>query len=195
MKEIITFFLFLLCIGVSAQSITQSVPLVKPTGNDIYGLRVKVDSVLMSDRCACEYNQRLKFQCRLYRITTDTVLYLIDTAVYKTKASLSRVRFVVMAEHDGILQQGNRYTLLCRNSNTPDYLLANRALPFEEHIGDGWWGVYPTGLVIAKDFTFFQRILLALKINRRRIYQKAPDRPYAANRFWRAIQAYEAGRQ
>src|SRR5690606_31101701 len=113
-----------------------------------------------------------------------------DTSVYKDEEVLQLVSYMILPNtpNNVNIALDSVYTVFALNSCSEKMLLINQLLdhrpdpmPYFTHLA------YFVGLGICKDYTFFQKLFLALRINREKIYEKAKDMPPEKSKFVEAI--------
>ncbi len=187
----ITSLLTLFCFCSSAIAAQQ--PFKIDPALDVYGLDVVFkEKVIMSNcDCCCHIIPKTK-KCTLYEVEIKEVFWYRDTSVYRSEEEIKTIKYMVLPDRtkEEDISLGIVYTTLCYNSCFDKMLTVNQLLdalpnPMPEYTGLAYF----SGLAMCKDFTFFQKMLLYLRINRKKIFLKAKDMPIERSKFVKAIGA------
>ncbi len=158
---------------------------------DVYGMYVKFKKMIMIGKkdCCCFIYPKTK-NCTLYEVEIKEVFLQRDSSVYQNGEELKLVSYMIMPntiKNEDIVFS-SVYTVFAFNSCSEKMLRINQLLDHRPDPMPDFTGLaFVVGLGICKDYTIFQKLFLALRINREKIYEKAKDMPPEKSKFVEAI--------
>ena len=163
--------------------------------SDVYGIELVFKEKILTGKydCCCGFYPKSK-KCTLYKVEINEVFLHRDSSVFRDAKEIQLIEYMILPSNinDGDVLFDTNYTIFGYNSCSDKLLVINQLLNSRPDPTSNYNGfAFLTGLVICKRFTFFQKIFLALGINRERIYSKAKDLPPESSKFIQAIKEKE----
>lgn len=184
---------FLLFANVTATIASAQETHIQDTVNlnlfDVYGLWVKVERRLLTDKYKCS-GMNPKHTGSLYKIAIQQVYFQKDTVVYAHSERLLNMSYLLNDDDISKIETGKEYHVTAHNSTVPEYIVVNRIFDKKVYFNVNPFLAYQSNLIgQCMKLGVFQKIALFFGASRKKIYGKAKQMDKRDNPFWKAAQA------